>query len=1038
MDETVYYVTVTGGQTATLNVVDEAQCAPVTVLLRKIDAETKQNIPQGMASLENTEFTVKYYTGIYDTDPASQKKNPIRSWTFVTDTNGVLYYSEDKKMSGDSLYYDTQGTPILPIGTITIQETKAPVGYLLNPEVFVQQIRPEGTARGVNTYQEPTALETPQKGIIRLEKKSSEADYGTAVLEGAVYEVRDHTNTLVDTLTTDKAGKAQSKELPWGSYTVKEKSAPTGFLIDPNTHTVDLTTENTTEQVFYKTVISTEIPQKGIIALKKVDSETGKNTAQGEGTLEGALYDVFLKSAYHTGDNTKSPSFQMTMTTNKNGEAKSSELPLNIYYVIERKPSEGYLVDPVTHEVTLSAENRLDRVFTKNVKSEEDIIRGNVEIVKLKENEDKDEDTFEGLEGVEFTFTSDTTGKVVKKIVTDKNGFATTVDKTHPRGGLLYDTYTVTETKCPAGLKPIEPFQVTIWEESVTLKGIYKEDKLIVSPVTVVKVDGSTGKVIPVANTEFRLLDENKEPVTMTTYYPEKTVHKTFKTNENGQFTFPDKLKYSTYYLEEVESPKGYLKGELLEFKVTEGAIWENPLIVKYTDENAMGQIVITKTSDNKKEKLKGAVFEIRAAEDIVTPDGTLRAKKGDLVDTVTTGDGGTVTSKKLHLGKYEVKEIQQPDGFILNDEIMTVELKYKDQLTEVVTEEISVVNKPTEIEILKIDTGTKKALEGVKFKIWNKDMASDMINDVKTDANTKTKADQTSNMNEDAVMGITEEYITNKDGRITLKYLNPGIYCIQETETLPGYVLNEEIYEITIGKDGRIDGKDIGRQTVKNDFTKVDLSKHDILSGKEIKGGKYQVLDKEGNVIDKWKGKGEPHRIERLNVGETYKFSEIAAPEGYLIAQSVEFTIEPTGEVQKVKMYDELAMGTITIQKTDSETGEQISGALFEVHAAEDIVTPDGTVRLKKGELADTVRTVDGAAVTQKLFLGKYEVTEIEPAPGYVLMEKAYSVKLKYKDQKTAVVTKIVDVENTPTTIVLKKVKKGTEETLENVTFRI
>ena len=158
--------------------------------------------------------------------------------------------------------------------------------------------------------------------------------------------------------------------------------------------------------------------------------------------------------------------------------------------------------------------------------------------------------------GVEFTFTSKTTGKEVLKIVTDKYGFATTKSKDHPRGGLVHDTYIVTETKCPEGLKPIEPFEVTIKDEGVTLKGIYKEDKLIVSPVSVVKVDASTGKVIPVADTEFRILDENKKPITMTTHYPNEVVHETFKTDKNGQFTLPEKLKYGTYYLEEVNAPE--------------------------------------------------------------------------------------------------------------------------------------------------------------------------------------------------------------------------------------------------------------------------------------------------------------------------------------------------------------------------------------------------------------------------------------------------------------------------------------------------
>ena len=147
------------------------------------------------------------------------------------------------------------------------------------------------------------------------------------------------------------------------------------------------------------------------------------------------------------------------------------------------------------------------RVFKYKATSGEDIIRGDVEIIKFYENMDVDNDTLQGVMGVEFTFTSKTTGKVVKKIVTDKDGFATTASSDQPRGNLVFDTYIVTETEYPADVKPIEPFEVTISEEGVTLKGIYKEDKLIVSPVTVVKKDKRTGNRIPAADTEFRLLD---------------------------------------------------------------------------------------------------------------------------------------------------------------------------------------------------------------------------------------------------------------------------------------------------------------------------------------------------------------------------------------------------------------------------------------------------------------------------------------------------------------------------------------------------
>lgn len=306
----------------------------------------------------------------------------------------------------------------------------------------------------------------------------------------------------------------------------------------------------------------------------------------------------------------------------------------------------------------------------------------------------------------------------------------------------------------------------------------------------------------------------------MTTYYPNKVVHETFKTDENGQFTFPEKLKYGTYYLEELHAPEGYLKGELLTFKVTEGSTWEKPLVVQYADENAMGKIQIQKTDAETKTALANAVFEITAAEDIITPDGTVRLQKGEIADTITTDDAGNAESKNLFLGKYFVKEKQQPDGYLLNEKKYEVELKYKDQNTTLITESLDITNQPTKVEVVKTDKETGKPIEGVEFSVWNKAMFEDTTDQI----------------------GVKETFATDKDGKITLKYLVPGTYCIQETKTLPGYVLDEKIYEIKIDKSGRIDGEDSGLLEISNIPTKLigttakdqDTQTHEAIPQKE------------------------------------------------------------------------------------------------------------------------------------------------------------------------------------------------------------
>lgn len=588
LDTQVHSVTISSGQTATVNVADIPQSDPVGILLGKIDAETTANMPQGSASLEGAEFTVKYYSDFYSTDPAQSGISAIRTWVFKTNSNGFVRLDESSKVRGDDLYYMTNGNTTLPLGTITIQETKAPEGYLLNDEVFVRQITSQGTAEAVNTYNQPS------------------------------------------------------------------------------------------------------IP--------------------------------------------------------------------------------------------------------------EDVIRGDLQLVKFAEPEDETQDQMEPLEGIVFEITSKTTGKTVE-ITTDKNGYASTKQLgVSDRGNLEFDTYVVHEVNTPDGFEPVDDFEITISEEGQTLYYIL-EDKQIVSPIRLVKVDSTTGRTIPLANAEFKLLDEEKNPISMTTHYPNEEVHDTFKTDETGSFTLPEKLPAGVYYFREVNAPNGYiLNGEDLRFEITKSYDWDEPFIVTFADAPAMGQIEIVKTDAESGDPLEGAEFIITAAEDIITPDGTVRAVEGETVDIITTEADGLVRSKALFLGKYTVTESKQPSGYVLADRSWDVELQYKDQNTEIVTESIDVENIPTKLVIEKIEAGSDKHLEGVKFAIWNKAMVDEI----------------------DPGMAYKEIITTDHNGIATIRHLTPGDYCIQEVATIPGYALNNTIYEFTVSEDGRIDGEENYTLTIENSKTEI------------------------------------------------------------------------------------------------------------------------------------------------------------------------------------------------------------------------
>ena len=728
LDTTVHSVTVTAGKTATVRVTDYPQSDPVSIILGKIDAETTSDMPQGSASLEGAEFTVKYY----DDKAALDAGKAVRTWVLKTNETGKTAMTDSLKVSGDPFYKNSNGYNTLPLGYITIQETKAPEGYLLNDEVFVRKITAEGTAEGVSTYNEPT------------------------------------------------------------------------------------------------------IP--------------------------------------------------------------------------------------------------------------EDIIRGDLQLVKFSEPSDDEEDQMQPLEGVVFEITSKTTGETVE-IVTDENGYASTEQLgISDRGNLVYDTYVVHEKNTPAGYEPVDDFEVTISEEGQTLYYIL-EDKQILSPVQLVKVDSTTGQTIPIADTEFQLLDADKNPISMTTYYPSEEVHETFKTDETGSFTLPEKLPAGVYYFRELNAPAGYLlNGEDLQFEITEGYDWDEPLVVTFADAPAMGQIQITKTDSDAGYPLAGAEFTVTAAEDIVTPDGTVRATAGEAVDTITTGYDGIGQSKELFLGKYTVTESKQPSGYVLSDQSWDVELTYQDQLTEIVTESLEVQNSPTKVTIEKIQAGTDKYLAGVQFVVWNKAMADDEI---------------------DPGFAVKETYTTDENGMISLERLQPGTYCVQETATIAGYILNDAVYEFTVSDDGRINGQDSYTLTVENEkernpqlhttaidlesgtheaIAKEDITIRDYVDYTDVEPGTYTMV---GILMDQ--STGEPLLVNGEQV-TTEKEVQISDENGTL---TMDFTFDAS----------ELN-GTSTVVFEYLYPGERDNHDDTPYASHEDINDKDQTVSFKVGTLTPYLPNQSGSGV--------------------------------------------------------------------------
>lgn len=810
LDKTIYPVTINSSQTTRVDVKDYPQSDPVSILLEKVDKDTTQNMPQGSASLEGAEFTIKYYAVQSDKDPAETGKKPVRTWIMKTDENGKCRLDEKYKVSGDEFWKNPVAT--LPLGTITIQETKAPKGYLLNEEIFVRQITSKGTAESVETYNMPTIEEEVIRGDIQLvkygETNDEPGDSGADIkkpLKDIKFHLTSKTTGDVYTIITDEQGVATTKQLgtsdrgnlPFDTYTVSEESPyPEYDIIAPFEVTVD-------EEGKTYTYILRNDTVDAPLSVQKVDKETGKVIP-----IAGAQFQILdenkkpitMKVSYPT------PMEIDTFETDANGSFTLPEkLEYGSYYLHETKAPEGYLLG--IEDIPFVVDQEFDWENPLSITYPDAPAKGKIRVTKTDKETDKPIPS-----GAEFTVTAaeDITtpdgtirtekGTVVATLTTDEKGKAETE-------ALYLGKYVVKETKAPNGylLNPKE-FAVTLEYEDQETEIVYGNvtvpDELAKGKIRVKKTDAETGNGLSGAEFEIRAKEDIITP-DGTVKVKAGTVVDTIKTSDKGTAETKE-LYLGKYEVQETKAPEGYLLNtqkypvELIYADQETEIVYGD---VTVPDELAKGQIEILKKDEETGNLLSGAEFTVTAAEDITTPDGTLRAEKGTVVDTIVTDTTGIAKSKELYLGKYIVKETKQPIGFIRPNQTWDVELKYADQKTELVKENLTIKNQPTEIIIDKKETGTDKPLEGVKFVIWNKDKEDPI----------------------DPGMQHKEIYTTDANGKIRLLYLEPGNYAVAEVESIPGYAWDDKIiYEFTITEDGRVDGEVSHTIPVGNDRTEI------------------------------------------------------------------------------------------------------------------------------------------------------------------------------------------------------------------------
>ena len=942
LDEvTVHEVTVTASQTATVYTSDFPQSDPILIVLKKLDSDTNSDTPQGGARLEEAEFTVKYFSGLYNTNPEEQGIQPTRTWVLKTNSKGQTLLAENFIVSGDSLYYTSKGEPTLPIGTITIQETKAPEGYLLNPEIFIRQITSDGSAESVNTYNEPEIPETVMKGSVELYKSDDES--GNA-LAGAVYGIYFHDGTEVGRLTTDEAGYAKSDLLPYGSYYLQEITAPNGYVLDNTQYPFTISTDGQAA-----VVETSDKLQKGTINIQKADNESGKPLANAE-------YEIYAKEDIVTPAGiVKHTAGELldTVTTNENGFAESKELYLGAYMVKEKTAPEGYVLDETEYEVTLTYGN--------------------------------------------------------------------------PTASVIYSNLNITNTN---------------------QKGI----------IQISKTDNESGK--PLANAEYEIYA--KEDIVT----PEGTVKHTagelldtVTTNENG-FAKSKELYLGTYIVKEKTAPEGYILNRT-EFDVTltYGNQTEQVIVTSMETMNAnqkgrikgikTGEVLTGNTSYStdfgaayspsyEVQPLAGAIYDIYAKYDIITPEGTVKYTAGQLIETVSTNKNGEFLSDDLYLGTYIVKEKQAPNGYVQDTTEYEVTFTYAGQEETLLFSSLSLSN-----ERQKAIVSLKKEIEqhsvypnpeaykDIRFGLYVEEDILDVNGNIALEKDSLLE-----------VITLDE----NLTGTVTTD-LPIGSYYVQEIATNEAYILDEIKYPVDFTYQGQKtatveivanEGESIINHLKKG---QVKLYKTSDESGKPLANAIYGIYSTDGTEVSRLTTDVNGYTKSDLLPYGSYYLQEITAPEGCIMNnEQYPFTIGADGQVITINTTNKNQMGMIEGTKTGevlvgsdfrlTELGMMYSpiykvrglpNAEYEIYAKEDIVTPDGTIQYTAGQLVETVTTDEnGQFTSQQLYLGTYVIKEKTAPEGYVQDTTEYEVTLSYGGQNETIVLSSISLSNERQKVIL------------------
>ena len=938
-----------------------------TAYVQKLDALSKSTkLLNGNYSLAGAVYTV------YKDRGCTEKVTAL-----TTDENGRTNQAE------------------MEVGTYYVKETKASKGYQLDEKLYTLKII-SGETVTFTSYEEPIRKKL---SVQKYDAETGKPSARSGSFEGAEYTVYldEACTKKAALLTTDKKGYAESELLPLAAYYIKETKAPTGYELDTVVHRIAMVSGGETSVY---PVTSRENPVKKIIEIQKYDKETGKPAPNNSAVkFSGAQYTIYED---------KNCSKQVeVLTLNAAGYAKSAKLLPGTYYIRETKAPTGYKLDTLVHEVTVADDGQK----SYRIQSYDPVIQGSLMLMKFLDDR-YDESILQEwidrgeLSGIRFTLTHEDPSVPEKEIITDQYGYAATEARE-----LVYGTWTLREdpSTTPEGYAGLKEAKVRIAKDGVQVKYIVT-NSVQNAMIEIVKKDRQTGNAIPKSGAKFQILDSIGTPVVMQDNLDFGKMTDTFTTNEEGKIYLTKPLKQGTYTLKEVEAPENYLVADPLTFTVNGAHSYKEPLIIECFDEMQKGRIIIRKKDAKTQQPLgEGVQFEIRAAEDITDPMGTVltmavgentvELKKGTQVAVVSANADGIAKSPELYLGKYEIREITAGEFYAVSNQIYKTELTY-DRAEVSVEAELYIENEKTTLILQKEDSesteGTPLPLSGIRFRIFT---ASEL----------EETGGEIGQIPEEVLAALGTEYTTDENGQIEFTDLKHStIYYLYESETLPGYNLEQKLYKVFVDADGRINGQARYTMKISNQANQIEITKWDITGDCELPGAELTLRNAEGNVIEQWISEETPHRIKGLAAG-TYTLTEDRAPLGYAVAEAITFTLTDSLEVQQVVMNDEQIQ--VAISKKDITGQEELPGAALEVRAADGTLI-DAWISDKEPHLL-------------KLAAGSYTLTEVAAPEKYA---KAETVSFEVRDD--AALQK-VEMRDAPIRVQISKQDITTEKEL-------